>query len=102
MLKYYTKDGDAFQYYYKPEYYHFEYNPKSGLLYNIMINKKKFHDLTFDIGKDITFPCTLKNMIRITKGFNFTASFFEYELDTYITKKKEEKSVFTPIVVHNE
>ena len=68
-----------------------------------MINKKKFNDLTFDIGKGITFPCSLKNLVRITKGFNFTATILEYELESHVSLTGgEETYKFTPIVVHNE
>ena len=66
-----------------------------------MINKKEFPHLTFDIGKNISFPCTLKDIVRMAEGFNFTSTVLEYEIDTYMTRNNQEKSVFTPIVVHN-
>ena len=51
-----------------------------------MINKKEFPHLTFDIGKNISFPCTLKDIVRMAEGFNFTSTVLEYEIDTYMTR----------------
>jgi len=66
-----------------------------------MINKKQYSHLTFDIGKNITFPCTLKDIVRMDEGFNFTSTVLEYEIDSYMTRNNQEKTVFTSIVVHN-